>query len=179
MNNFYYNKFKRIIFKIIGVGDYIQDLEKRLMKIEKELGFDSNFGIWNKSGLLYFAKKQPRGIKRYLVYLDLDNLHNLNNTFGYEKVDEKIKNMFRIQLRESDFIGKFFSGDEFIIVTGPKRQEASTVLNKLKESAEENGLAFTSVIGVWDTNEELEEVAMVLAQKVLDKKKKRKQQERM
>ncbi|MBD3249503.1 hypothetical protein GF336_05640 [Candidatus Woesearchaeota archaeon] len=143
-------------------------MERDIRKLELNLSFDENYGILNRSGLLNFARKQPRGIKRHVIFIDIDNLHALNQQNGYEAMNNRLRAMFSIETRQSDcFIGKFFSGDEILCVTGTKKQDAEAVLEKLKRAATKNELSFTYALGTWNTSENLEREASKLAEKVL------------
>jgi hypothetical protein len=75
--------------------------------------------------------------------------------------------MFSIPVRGSDFFGRFFSGDEIICVTGPRKQDAAAMIEKLRRSAGANDLSFTYAVGVWHTDESIEGVAMKLANQVM------------
>ena len=149
----------------------IERLKGRLRELETELSQDENFGILNRNGLLHFANKQPRGITRHLVLIDIDHLHELNHRYGYEEMNRRIRSMFSIPVQGSDcFVGKFFSGDEVLCVAGVRREDAEAIVKKLEVSAAENGISFTWVMGVWKTEEDIAKVALTLAQMNLEKK---------
>ena len=127
---------------------------------------------------MHFARKQPREIQRFLIFIDINNLHDLNNRYGYEEMNRRIRRLLAVPIRSSDcFVGKFFSGDEVLCVTGIHREDAEAIVRKLGESAAANGLSFTCEIGVWNTEEAITEAALKLAEKNLKAKAVRRQSE--
>ena len=53
----------------------------------------------------------PRSL-RVVTFLDLDNLHPLNEEYGYDEINRGIKEIFSIPFRRSDVVARWFSGDE-------------------------------------------------------------------
>jgi GGDEF domain-containing protein len=90
------------------------------MKINEKIQYlstDKAFGILTRGGL-EFALLENKGKFCSLYILDLENLHSLNRTCGYEKVNQKIQKIFK-KLKNYDknlIVGRIFSGDEICIV---------------------------------------------------------------
>lgn len=69
------------------------------------------------TGLLKFARRA--GLPLCLLYIDLDNLKMINDTFGHTAGDEAIIHFAHIltdTFRDSDVIGRM-GGDEFVVLT--------------------------------------------------------------
>lgn len=167
------NFFKRTVAKIFGFDHEINSLETRIKRIEKTLSIDDAFGILNRNALMRFSEAQPPGIIRYLVMIDLDHLHDMNERFGYIEVNRRVRKLFQTLYRmKGTVVGKLFSGDEILVITGIDHIDALTVLDKLKRASSAYGLSFTSVIGKWHTSWNLFETATRLADQVLENKRK-------
>lgn len=84
---------------------------------------DELTGLYNRRGfftlserLLKLCKRQKRGV--FLLYADLDNLKEINDTFGHQAGDEilvAIAGIFKETFRESDIIARI-GGDEFVVI---------------------------------------------------------------
>jgi GGDEF domain-containing protein len=85
------------------------DLEnKKLMK-------DDIFGILNRNGLIY----RIENLKYFnAAFLDFSNLKSLNMEKGYEEVNNIFRKIFStFEFRYEDIVGRWFSGDEIVIVS--------------------------------------------------------------
>lgn len=84
---------------------------------------DELTGLHNRRGfftlteyLLKVAKREKQGI--YLLYLDLDNMKEINDTFGHSEGDNvliDIAHILKTNYRDSDVIARI-GGDEFVVV---------------------------------------------------------------
>lgn len=77
--------------------------------------YDRTFGMLNRAGLdAYLAR--VRGACD-VVFVDLDNVHALNDTLGPAELDRRVRLAFG-GLRRSDSIaiGRWYSGDEIVIL---------------------------------------------------------------
>ncbi len=138
------------------MSDY--DIEKLLYKVGElqerieELSRDDVYGIWTRGAFLQFCRVMPRG-KRKVVFLDFNNMHDLNHQLGYKEVDRRIKRTFSIPFRSSDIIARWYSGDEIVIlfdgVSGAERK-----MEELERSAAESSMSFSYEIGTWQAGKE-------------------------
>ncbi|MCX8034096.1 MAG: GGDEF domain-containing protein [Thermodesulfovibrio sp.] len=84
---------------------------------------DSLTGIYNRRFIEDFLEKLFNQWKRYnqifsLIYIDIDQLKEINDRFGHSNGDEaiiKISDCLKMNLRDSDIAGRM-GGDEFMIV---------------------------------------------------------------
>jgi diguanylate cyclase (GGDEF)-like protein/PAS domain S-box-containing protein len=103
----------------------IRDITER-KKIEDKIKAlsltDELTGLYNRRGFFNLSEQQlklaKRGSKKvYMLYLDLDNFKEINDTFGHSEGDTVLKDIAMIlksSYRESDVIGRL-GGDEFVV----------------------------------------------------------------
>jgi len=85
--------------------------------------FDHLTGLHNRRGFFTFGLQQMKIAKRlkkynYLVFLDIDNLKEVNDSYGHAAGDLLLQgtaSILRRTLRESDVIGRI-GGDEFAVL---------------------------------------------------------------
>lgn len=103
---------------------------------------DTLTGCYNKAGLISrlktkFTKSAQDGGVFTLVVLDLDGFKAVNDRFGHQNGDwflAKISEVIRACLRDRDLVGRF-GGDEFVIIlTDCGRQDAITVIGRLRDA---------------------------------------------
>lgn len=133
------------VSRIFGLQSEIKDLRTKV----KELSWDEPFGMWTRGAFLQFCRVMPRGIKT-VAFIDLDDIHSLNERHGYSEVNRRVRSTFSIPFRRSDLIARWFSGDEIVILLDCDREGAELKISKLRESARRHGLSFTYEIGEWD-----------------------------
>lgn len=99
------------------VDNFIQDLSQAEMReaLVKTV-WNEGFGCFNRQGFEHLVWPQIREEARWIIYFDVDGMHELNEQYGYDQVNEMIKQVLSI-VRSSDYIaGQRFSGDEFVVV---------------------------------------------------------------
>lgn len=98
---------------------------------------DSMTELLNRRGLGILGKQKRKDAKRYqdsigILYLDIDNLKQVNDKFGHSTGDKCIQilaSILKNEVRESDLIART-GGDEFIVLTLINK-EPETELNAL------------------------------------------------
>lgn len=136
----------------------------------RALSWDDTFGMLTRQGLLHAASVQPRGI-RPVIFLDLDGIHTLNQQLGYEEVNRRIHATFQdAGLRHSDIIGRWYSGDEIVIITDGDPQ---AIIDKLTHAARTHGISFTYACTPWESTNPLSIVIPELAARVTELKRER------
>lgn len=86
------------------------------------------------SGLFKFARRANHPI--CLLYIDMDSLKNINNTFGHTEGDTALNHFARIlteTFRDSDVIARL-GGDEFAVLTIDATQNGIAVIQKRLQS---------------------------------------------
>ena len=86
----------------------------QLRNLIKELAWNDDYGCFTRAGFEKVVWDQIAHKARWLIFFDVDFMHELNDRHGYDGVNAIIKKS--LPLRESDFkAGQWFSGDEFIV----------------------------------------------------------------
>ncbi|MDP3048013.1 MAG: diguanylate cyclase [Thermodesulfovibrionales bacterium] len=98
----------------------IKHLEEKLRTLSLT---DELTGLYNRRGfftmvehLLRLAKRQKKAI--FVLYADLDNLKEINDTWGHQEGDRALidtANIFRATFRESDIVARI-GGDELVVI---------------------------------------------------------------
>ena len=142
-------------------------LFRKIVKIETsklvELTYQSEHdvltGCYNRTVLTRFVKKLTKAKKHFsLLYIDLDNFKNINDSFGHKYGDILLKEVSRrLQKSLDDLPGTLirYSGDEFILLVETSNKEivrnfTITLLNNLSKfhSINETSFSVTSSIGI-------------------------------
>lgn len=112
--------------KITAVTVISQDIS-RLKKMEENLRAlslsDELTGIYNRRGLVTLGEQILRLARRqkqvtYMLYADVDNLKEINDTWGHQEGDRMLKevaDVLRKSFRDSDIISRV-GGDEFVVI---------------------------------------------------------------
>ncbi len=127
----------------------IRDITER-KKLEKKLRTlslsDELTGLSNRRGffavaehLLKIAKRQKQGI--YLLYADVDNFKDINDTLGHKEGDNAlidIANILRTSYRESDVVARI-GGDEFVVIpVGTAGDCIEMIISRLQEKLDDH-----------------------------------------
>ena len=113
-------------------------------KLEGLSQSDHLTGLNNRRGFFSFGLQQMKIAKRlkkdnYLVFLDIDNLKEVNDTYGHAVGDlllQGVAAILRTTLRESDVIGRI-GGDEFaVLAMRSKSLGERTLLARIEESVQ-------------------------------------------
>lgn len=124
----------------------VTDLREQERTIRKIAYFDDLTGLPNRASVinkldqaLYYS--QQRELRTAIVFIDIDNFKNFNDTFGHFFGDEiliEASRRFSDCLRKYDVVGRL-GGDEFIIIIRDVRQknEVVEVIHRLEHSLEE------------------------------------------
>jgi len=157
---------KKLIGKLFGFEGEIRELRRQV----KELSWDSSFGMWTRGAFLQFCHVMPRD-RRYIAFIDLNKIHQLNEKYGYMEVDRLVKETFSVPFRRSDVVARWYSGDEIVILFDSDLALAEGKIEQLHVSAADQGLTFYAQIGQWEVGKvPIEEVVDELADKVLEQK---------
>lgn len=105
---------------------------------------DELTGLHNRRGFFTLAEHRLKIAKRekcglLLLYADLDNLKEINDTFGHEEGDRLLKNtadILKSTYRESDIIVRI-GGDEFVVFpVGTTKDHVEIIISRLQKNIE-------------------------------------------
>ena len=121
--------------------------KKQLENLVKSLSWNDRFDCYTRPGLEQYMWSQISGTAKFVVFIDVDDMHELNIRHGYEGVNQIIKDSLGI-LRATDFIaGQWFSGDEFavFVTDNLKRGESNPqeLCERLRTSFNDHGASAT------------------------------------
>jgi FOG: GGDEF domain len=121
--------------------------KQQLEELVHTLSWNDRFGCYTRPGLEQYMWSQIGGKAKFVIFIDVDDMHDLNVHHGYEGVNQIIKDSLSI-LRSTDFIsGQWFSGDEFaVFVTDDPGRGASDPLElceRLRKSFNDHGASAT------------------------------------
>jgi diguanylate cyclase (GGDEF)-like protein len=120
-------QFANILSNAIERSRLMVELEDRAIR-------DELTGVLNRRGFSEIAKIELNRAHRYdrpvgMIFIDLDHLKQINDTFGHAAGDlalKEIANTCLTNIREVDLLGRW-GGDEFIVML-PESGQASTIL---------------------------------------------------
>ncbi|MCS7213128.1 MAG: GGDEF domain-containing protein [Candidatus Calescibacterium sp.] len=190
---------KKITSAYVNAGDRISlgkvvlrfDLRTRAEqnlreKIKKQAVYDLLTGILNRSALEQEIKKLIMNSENFcLIFIDLDNFKQINDTFGHQKGDELLKSFSSIlknSIRETDIAGRY-GGDEIVLVLRKINSNiAKDIMNRIRENfrkhfSEYEKIGFNFSYGVSEfpkDAETMEELIMRADQRLYEDKKRRK-----
>ena len=120
-----YRILQNLLKEVTRRYDYLFEMKERLLK---ELAFqamhDFQTGLYNYKAVFGLGEGEIEKLKRgkieslWVVFIDLDNFKQVNDTFGHRKGDEILKefaSFLKESFREYDIIGRL-GGDEFVVV---------------------------------------------------------------
>lgn len=146
--------------------DQLVNENNELKAMIENLITDKIFNVTTRQGLSIKLAENENNIK-FVCFIDVDFMHTANETYGYELVNDKIKNSLSIRSNDVLIKSRWFSGDEIVIVMSEGNPEL--FLNRLSENFVNNGLSITSSFTGYTGN--IENDVTVCSDKVQSSKK--------
>jgi len=160
---------KGLISKIFGFDTEIQNYKLHIKTLNhqiEKLSWDTVFGMWTRNAFVQICSVMPRG-KRVVVFLDLNDMHELNHRHGYTEMDKRIRAVFSIPFRRSDIVARWYSGDEIVILFDSDIQGAKRKIEELIRSADMQGLSFQYKMCIWEVGKiPIAEIVNILSNKL-------------
>ena len=119
-----------------------------LLEHIRKLSHDDSFGMLTRPALLHQAG-QLHGPSYIVAFIDLDHLRVHNQAHGYDEVNNRVRKTFRPALRYCDLVGRWFSGDELVLILSPNDEMAQGLIDRLHLHATANNLSFTHAVATW------------------------------
>ena len=135
MFNGYY-MIRRLIGRLLGFRGEIEYLQARVT----ELSWDETFGMLTRNAFLQYCGQLPPG-GRSIVFLDLSEIGNLNNLYGYAEVDRRVKLIFSSLQIPGVTVARWYSGDEIVLLFDVSRDPGKWI-TKLRRRAQRYGISF-------------------------------------
>ncbi|HYO60311.1 MAG TPA: diguanylate cyclase [Actinomycetota bacterium] len=119
-------------------------LQEKEQQAQERASRDDLTGLHNRRGLLHvmetLMKLAVRADKPLsLVYIDLDDMKKINDTFGHLEGDRALVDAARVlqaNLRESDFIARI-GGDEFcVVLSGGTEAQDHTAVTRIEDAVQ-------------------------------------------
>jgi hypothetical protein len=88
-----------------------------LETLTARLAWNHRFGCYTRQGFEFVKWPEVKASARWVIYFDIDKLHDLNNELGKKEVDRRIHQALGT-LRTTDYVfaGQYASGDEFLVI---------------------------------------------------------------
>ena len=121
---------------IYVISRRIQSLERSIHDLSLR---DELTGLYNRRGFYVLATQALRLAQRLdarysVIFIDMDNLKRVNDTFGHEVGSELLEEMSAIlvtNFREIDIIGRL-GGDEFVVAVNAGPADVALVIQRLE-----------------------------------------------
>ena len=121
---------EEMISEIIGLRGKIAQLQERVEQLDMLAHEDSLVGLPNRRGFMRALERLIDRVVRYdekaaLLFVDVDGLKVINDSFGHQAGDEALMQTARLLVggvRRSDIVARL-GGDEFAILLGHADEE--------------------------------------------------------
>jgi hypothetical protein len=117
-------------------------LQKELLELQQEnavLRTYQPYNVTTRPGL-EFEMRRIGEQARYIVYLDIDDMHGANKVYGKPAVNGKLKRALHVRHTDVLVRALYFSGDEFLVVL---RGDPEGFMERLRTSLKNEGLSAT------------------------------------
>jgi diguanylate cyclase (GGDEF)-like protein/PAS domain S-box-containing protein len=132
------------VIAVTVVSKDITEYKRMEEKLRALSLIDELTGLHNRRGLfalveqlLKLCKRQKKGT--FMLYADVDNLKEINDTFGHKEGDMALKdiaNILRKNFRDADIIARI-GGDEFVVIpVGTAGDNVEAISSRLQKSLE-------------------------------------------
>lgn len=120
---------------------------KRYLELKNKAGTDPLTGLKNKNLVINQMNLVEDLLRRNkdqycVLFIDVDDLKKINDTEGHDKGNQvivNIANALKDSSRDSDILGRWTKGDEFVLIlTGTNESGAYTYYNRLIKIVGEN-----------------------------------------
>ena len=188
MKNDRYRSFKEMVAIALESIRQREELSRMNVKLQQLYVQDPMTGLYNRFGYMNQAEKylQSHENKIYLIYVDVDNLKTINDSYGHAVGDlairgvaQAIKNVFG-----NDGVCVRMGGDEFLVMDGSRdeaevKAKEQAVLEYLEDYSKRISLPFVlrasmGYISSAGSNESLEMLVKQADNKMYEVKQKRK-----
>jgi diguanylate cyclase (GGDEF)-like protein len=126
--------------EVVAIYDDVTESKKREEEIQLLAVTDILTGLYNRRGFMALTDQQMKtamrtGKKMSLLFIDLDGMKRINDTWGHEEGDRALVSAAAIlkqTFRESDILARM-GGDEFAVLAVDAAENPEIVLRRLAE----------------------------------------------
>jgi len=131
----------------------VDNMSKQLAAAEKLADQDPLLPMYNRRAFVRELTRVQASAERYdsnssLIYLDLDNFKEVNDTYGHQAGDhvlQELSQRLMASVRETDIVGRL-GGDEFGLILSRTDKEAAAVLAiRLPQELKDNPIFWNDV----------------------------------
>ena len=123
---------EELISEVIGLRGKIAQLQERIEQLDMLAHEDSLVELPNRRGFMRALERMIDRVNRYdekagLLFVDVDGLKLINDTFGHQAGDEALIQVARLLVggvRKSDIVARL-GGDEFAILLGHANEDSA------------------------------------------------------
>lgn len=157
-NTFYFNLFISLFITFLVAWIIFNVIKKYNFKLEHMAFNDSLTGLYNRRHFEEVFAKQIHLFKRQkqsfsILFMDIDNFKNINDTHGHEVGDFIIKNIAKLlkqNLRESDTIARW-GGEEFVVLLQNSNSTTAFEISEKIRNIIQNNMILHNAIGKYAT----------------------------
>ena len=157
-NTFYFNLFISLFITFLVAWIIFNVIKKYNFKLEYMAFNDSLTGLYNRRHFEEVFAKQIHLFKRQkqsfsILFMDIDNFKNINDTHGHEVGDFIIKNIAKLlkqNLRESDTIARW-GGEEFVVLLQNSNSTTAFEISEKIRNIIQNNMILHNAIGKYAT----------------------------
>lgn len=114
------------------------------------------FGILTRTAIEEIWSQQKTLPNLAIGFLDVDDLKHVNLALGYDEVNKRLAEAFRL-VREGETIARFFSGDELIILA--PQSSILAICHRVQAALKSQGMSATIVATLYQGQDSLAEAA--------------------
>lgn len=121
--------------------EIIEKLRAENAKLQQEnalLKTHAPYGILTRAAFEIEKRKVANG--QYVIFGDVDQMHELNTQYGYEEVNARVRKALQIRGTDLLVMGLWFSGDEIVFVI---RGDADGFVERVRNSFSNLGMGIT------------------------------------
>lgn len=123
--------------------------KKKLQELVMSLGWNDRFGCFSRPGFEKVIWPDIAEDAEWIIFIDIDGMHALNQIHGYDAVDAMINKSLAV--RATDYVAsQWQSGDEFVICLTRNQGRISSdpvaLCERLRDAFTDNGCPATFAI---------------------------------
>lgn len=131
-------------------------LKDKIAALERQLAFHRTcpvYGILTRSAVEEAWEQQKRLPNLAIAFLDIDDLKQKNSELGQDETNRRINAAFAMARSGEVLVARFFSGDEFVILT--PRSQIVRACDRAMTALRDRGVGATATIVQYGGEESL------------------------